>query len=64
MQSRQITTRKVSPRSLWFDRLMAFLALANLGLVLFDLSYVPARDLYLRGFWTLGRVYEPLKDVN
>ncbi|MBW4678537.1 MAG: hypothetical protein KME19_00285 [Microcoleus vaginatus WJT46-NPBG5] len=64
MQSRHITTRKVSPRSLWFDRLMAFLALANLGLVLFDLSYVPARDLYLRGFWTLGRVYEPLKDIN
>lgn len=64
MQPRHITPRKVSFRSLWFDRLMAFLALANLGLVLFDLSYVPGRDLYLRAFWTLGRVYEPLKDVN
>lgn len=35
-------------RRLWFEKLMAILALVNLGLVLFDLSYIPWRDLYLR----------------
>ena len=34
--------------SLWFERLMAIVALTNLLLVLFDLSYVPWRDFYLR----------------
>ncbi|MEB3290351.1 MAG: hypothetical protein VKI82_10575 [Leptolyngbya sp.] len=32
----------------WFERLMALLALINLGLVVLDLSYVPLRDTYLR----------------
>jgi hypothetical protein len=35
-------------RSLWFERIMALLALANLVLVIFDVSYIPFRDLYLR----------------
>ncbi|WP_316429396.1 hypothetical protein [Leptolyngbya sp. NK1-12] len=35
-------------KGLWFERAMALLALANLGLVLFDLSYIPWRDFYLR----------------
>ncbi|QQE67172.1 hypothetical protein GFS31_38840 [Leptolyngbya sp. BL0902] len=32
----------------WFERLMALIAMANLGLVVLDLSYIPMRDLYLR----------------
>lgn len=32
----------------WFERLMAGVALANLGLVVFDLSYISMRDLYLQ----------------
>ncbi|HIK28612.1 MAG TPA: hypothetical protein IGR89_11180 [Oscillatoriaceae cyanobacterium M7585_C2015_266] len=43
---------------------MAIVALANLGLVLFDLSYVPAREFYLRNFWNLQNWYEPLKKVD
>ena len=35
-------------RSRWFERLMALLALVNLGLVSFDLSYIPWRDVYLK----------------
>jgi hypothetical protein len=35
-------------RTLWFERVMALLALANLGFVLFDLSYIPWRDFYLK----------------
>ncbi|MEO1068661.1 MAG: hypothetical protein AAFW95_06000 [Cyanobacteria bacterium J06638_6] len=35
-------------RSLWFERIMALIALANLVMVIFDVSYIPFRDLYLR----------------
>lgn len=36
--------------SRWFERLMALIAMVNLGIVVLDLSYVPMRDLYLRFF--------------
>ncbi|MGB3310722.1 MAG: hypothetical protein WBG32_10775 [Nodosilinea sp.] len=35
-------------KSLWFERLMAAVALLNLILVIVDLSYIPMRDVYLR----------------
>ncbi|PSN07917.1 hypothetical protein C7293_30460 [filamentous cyanobacterium CCT1] len=35
-------------KSLWFERLMATVALLNLVLVIGDLSYIPLRDQYLR----------------
>jgi hypothetical protein len=46
--------RRSRRRGLWFERIMALLALANLGLVAFDMSYVPWRDFYLQGLpeWT------------
>jgi hypothetical protein len=34
--------------ALWFERLMALVALLNLALVIGDLSYIPLRDQYLR----------------
>lgn len=51
-------------RNLWFERVMAFLALVNLLLVLFDLSYIPLRNLWLQGKiqflgFTLGKVQFP-----
>ncbi|MCT7951019.1 hypothetical protein NG798_14565 [Ancylothrix sp. C2] len=53
------------PRNiLWLERLMALLAVTNLGLILFDLSYVPWRDFYLRSFWTLSTIAEPLKKTD
>ena len=42
-------------KNLWFERVMAIVALANFGLVIFDLSYMP-----LRNFWLLGKVKLPL----
>jgi hypothetical protein len=39
-------------RALWFERLMAMIALLNLLLVILDLSYIPFRDFYLR--WLPG----------
>ncbi|MFQ4135578.1 hypothetical protein PGN35_004595 [Nodosilinea sp. PGN35] len=35
-------------KALWFERLMAIVALLNLALVIGDLSYIPLRDQYLR----------------
>jgi len=35
-------------KRLWFERLMAIATLINLGLVAFDLSYIPWRDFYLQ----------------
>ncbi len=35
-------------KTLWFERLMALMALLNLALVIGDLSYIPLRDQYLR----------------
>ncbi|HEY9633256.1 MAG TPA: hypothetical protein V6D14_07615 [Coleofasciculaceae cyanobacterium] len=51
-------------RNLWFERVMAILALVNLLLVLFDLSYIPMRDFWLQGRirilgFTLGPVQFP-----
>jgi hypothetical protein len=34
--------------TLWFERLMAVTVLVNFGLILFDWSYIPWRDFYLR----------------
>jgi hypothetical protein len=42
-------TRSTRQKNLWFERSLAILASLNLGLVLFDLSYVPWRDFWLRG---------------
>lgn len=43
---------------------MAIVATVNLGLVLFDLSYVPYRDFYLRRFPGLTRMYDSLKGIE
>lgn len=39
--------KKKSRRNLWWERLMAIMALLNLLLVLFDISYIPLRDFWL-----------------
>lgn len=48
MPSQKRTYQK-APRWLrWLEKVMAIIALVNLALVLFDLSYLPGRDYYLR----------------
>ncbi|MEH1765058.1 hypothetical protein [Nostoc sp.] len=51
-------------RSLWFERFMAITAAVNLGLVLFDLSYVPWRDFYLRKLPQIVKIYDPIKGIE
>lgn len=57
-------TKSQARRNLWFERLMASLALVNLLLVLFDLSYIPLRNFWLQGKiqvlgFTLGQIRLP-----
>ena len=46
-----VPAKKRSPKSnrqnLLFEKVMALITVANLGLVLFDLSYIPWRNFYL-----------------
>ncbi len=51
-------------RNLWFERFMAIAATVNLGLVLFNLSYVPWRDLYLRKIPQVVEIYDPIKGIE
>lgn len=51
-------------RNLWFERFMAITAAVNLCLVLFDLSYVPWRDLYLQKLPQIIPIYDPIKAIQ
>ncbi len=48
----------------WFERLLAIIALVNLGLVFFDLSYVPWRDFYFQNVPSLIQIYDPIKGIE
>ncbi|WP_335022891.1 hypothetical protein [Nostoc sp.] len=43
---------------------MALAATVNLGLVLFNLSYVPWRDFYLRKLPQVIQIYDPIKGIE
>ena len=43
---------------------MALVALGNLSLVLFDISYVPWRDFYQRQLPVITQVYDPFKGIK
>lgn len=51
-------------RNLFFERLMAIIATVNLCLVLFNLSYVPLRDFYLRRVPEITQIYDPIKGIE
>ncbi|MGB3651061.1 MAG: hypothetical protein WBA41_07600 [Rivularia sp. (in: cyanobacteria)] len=51
-------------RNLWFERLMAFTATVNLGLVLFNLTYIGWRDFYLRNLPQIQKIYDPIKGIE
>jgi hypothetical protein len=52
------------PRCRWLSRLMALIALVNLILVFFDLSYIPWRDFYLQYTPKLTQVYDQVKGIE
>ncbi|NJK56745.1 MAG: hypothetical protein HC939_12450 [Pleurocapsa sp. SU_5_0] len=47
---------KRSRPNLWLERLMALIAVINLLIVGFDLSYIPVRDFWLLGQVTIGEI--------
>ncbi|NES99772.1 MAG: hypothetical protein F6K61_04190 [Sphaerospermopsis sp. SIO1G1] len=50
--------------NLWFEKLLAITATVNLGLVFFNLSYIPWRDFYFRRIPQLTQIYDPLKGIE
>jgi hypothetical protein len=50
-------------RKLW-SKLVALVILCNFVLVLFNISYVPLRDVYLRYFPRLVEIYDPVKSIE
>lgn len=62
--SQRSTPDQESLKVPWFERLMALVAVVDLILVLFDLSYVPWRDFYFRHFPALTQAYDPVKGIE
>ncbi|MCX7593457.1 MAG: hypothetical protein N2235_06805 [Fischerella sp.] len=61
----KIGIRKSSvPRNRWFERLIAILALLNLCLVFFDLTYISWRDFYLQVLPNVTQLYDPIKGIQ
>jgi hypothetical protein len=51
-------------RNRWYERIMAMVAVANLGLVAFDASYVPWRNFWWQRTLTIGPIELPLPLPN
>ncbi len=57
------TTSSISPPR-WLEQALAWLILLNFGLVLFDLSYIPWRNLYFRYLNPVTKIYDPIKGIE
>ena len=55
---------EIQARNNWWSRLIALIALINLILVSFNLSYLSLRDVYFRHTPWLVRVYDPIKGIE
>lgn len=58
------TTKNTSGPISWVKKLIAILALINLVLGLFNLSYIPLRDAYLRHLPSVVIAYDPIKGIE
>jgi hypothetical protein len=61
---RTAIVKKHSRKVRWYEKFAALLALGNLILVAFDLSYVPGRDFYLRQLPGVVPYYDQLKGIE
>lgn len=57
----QYTETKRNPR--WIEYAIAIIAVLNLALVFFDLTYLSARSLYLQTIPSLVQLYDPVKGI-
>ncbi|MGB3614881.1 MAG: hypothetical protein WBA10_13895 [Elainellaceae cyanobacterium] len=54
----------VHPSRNWWGRVVAIVAVANLAIAAFNLSYLPLRNLYLRYIPAIVTVYDPVKGIE
>ncbi|MGC9524048.1 MAG: hypothetical protein ACP5D7_00745 [Limnospira sp.] len=56
----------VQPSDRWtgWNKFVAIVAAINLILVFFNLSYIPLRNIYLRHFPAIVRLYDPVKSIR
>jgi hypothetical protein len=60
-----VSSKKYSiRRNRWFERLIALLALLNLTLVFFDLTYINVHNFYLQYSPALTRIYDSIKGIQ
>lgn len=52
------------PRTRWFERFLALVAIADLGWVVFDQTYTISRNFYLRELPVVTALYDPLKGIE
>ena len=48
----------------WWSKFVALIALINLFLVFFNVSYIPLRNVYLRHFPIVVKLYDPVKGIE
>lgn len=60
----QTISKTPTLRNRWFEGLMAILALLNLCLVSFDLSFIPWRNVYFDHVPSLTQLYDPIKGIE
>lgn len=58
------TTKDDSGPISWIKKIIAILAVINLVLVLFNFSYIPLRDIYLRYIPAVVTAYDPIKGIE
>jgi len=59
----QAFVKSLTPRLAW-DFLMVYLAIVNLGLILFDLTYLWLRPVYFQYLPVITRIYDPVKGIE
>jgi len=64
MQARKQERRQTQRQANWLEKILALIALVNLLLVLFDLTYIPLRDFYLQESAGLVTIYDPVKGIE
>lgn len=64
LKQNQPQETKKRRRGTWWDKLVALIALVNLVLVIFNVSYLPLRDIYLREIPKLVTTYDPIKGLE
>jgi hypothetical protein len=64
MTSQILVKKQQARRNNWFEKLMALIAVINFCLVLFNVSYIHWRDIYLNEIPSLTQLYDPIQGIE